>query len=411
MNIEFYGKNDNYIYLDNAASTISFKKVKNVADDFLYHYGSLHRGSGINSKKSTDSYENAREKILSFLDGTKEDCVIFTNNTTDSINKFALIYPFEKNDVVLTSDIEHTSNYLPWLKHAKVQLLKTNDFKIEPRNVEKELIENKNIKIIALTWASNITGYISEIKNIYKICKKYNVLLFIDASQYSPHHKPTLKYCDFIAYCGHKMYAPYGSGVLAGNKEILKNDRYSLTGGGNVIYIGENGQVYYKEVPYMHEAGTPNGLGAVTLACAHEVLFKDIGINRLEKHNKDLLNAMKKVGDSLLKHGYDVYFHSETINRTPLLIINNKRKTNKETVYLLNEPVGKSLNKKVFCREGSFCAYNILEKLFPKLKEEIPVIDNKLNPKYSLIRLSGGLTTTVDDIYYTYEKLKAINKI
>ena len=263
-------------------STISFKKVKNVADDFLYHYGSLHRGSGINSKKSTDSYENAREKILSFLDGTKEDCVIFTNNTTDSINKFALIYPFEKNDVVLTSDIEHTSNYLPWLKHAKVQLLKTNDFKIEPRNVEKELIENKNIKIVALTWASNITGYISEIKNIYRICKKYNVLLFIDASQYSPHHKPTLKYCDFIAYCGHKMYAPYGSGVLAGNKEILKNDRYSLTGGGNVIYIGENGQVYYKEVPYMHEAGTPNGLGAVALACAHEVLFKDIGINRLE---------------------------------------------------------------------------------------------------------------------------------
>ncbi len=124
-----------------------------------------------------------------------------------------------------------------------------------------------------------------------------------------------------------------------------------------------------------------------------------------------MLNAIKKVGDSLLKHGYEVYFHSETINRTPLLIINNKRKTNKETVYLLNEPVGKSLNKKVFCREGSFCAYNILEKLFPKLKEEIPVIDNKLNPKYSLIRLSGGLTTTVDDIYYTYEKLKAINKI
>lgn len=408
--IEFYGKNINNVYLDNAASTIPFQKVKDVADEFLFTYGSLHRGSGINSEKSTNAYEKARETILSILDGTEDDCVIFTSNTTDAINKFALIYPFKENDVVLTSDIEHTSNYLPWLKHAKVQLLETENFKINVEKVEEALIKNPDIKIITLTQASNITGYITDIPSIYKICRKYNVLLFVDASQYAPHHKPSLKYCDFIAYSGHKMYAPYGAGVLAGNKKVLSNDGLSLTGGGNVLYIDSNGKPYYKDVPYMHEAGTPNGLGAVTMACSHEILFREIGEERLAKHNQKLLNAIKEVGNMLMKEGYEVFFHNEEINRTPILVIRNTKRSNAETVKLLNTPIN-NLTRNVFCREGAFCSYRIFEKLFSELKNEKPVINDKINPKYSLIRLSGGLTTTKEDIYYAYEKLKAINRL
>jgi len=410
MDLKFYGKNKNNVYLDNAASTIPFQKVKDTADNFLYHYGSLHRGSGINSEISTNNYEKAREFILKMLDGTKNDCVIFTSNTTDAINKFTLIYPFKGNDTVLISDIEHTSNFLPWLKHAKVEFLKTKDFKISPEEVERAIITNPDIKIVALTWASNITGYITDIPQIYNICKKYGVLLFVDASQYAPHFKPSLRHCDFLAYCGHKMYAPYGTGVLAGNKEILRNDGYSLTGGGNVLYIDRKGNPIYKDVPFMHEAGTPNGIGAVTMACSHKILFKELGENYLRKHNKKLLNAIKSVGESLTKYGYEAYFYNEEENRTPLLIINNKRKSNKETVKLLNTPINK-FTRNVFCREGAFCAYSILEKLFPELLNEKPIIDNKLNSKYSLIRLSGGLTTSAEDIYYTYEKLKMINEI
>lgn len=406
--LKFYGKKNKNIYLDNAASTIPFQKVKDTADNFLYNYGSLHRGSGSNSQKSTTAYEDAREIILKTLDGTENDCVIFTSNTTDAINKFTLIYPFEEDDVVLISDVEHTSNLLPWLKHAKVEFLETENFKINPKNVEKAIIKNPNIKIVSLTQASNITGYITDIPQIYKICKEHNVLLFVDASQYAPHYKPSLKYCDFIAYCGHKMYAPYGAGVLAGRKDILRNDKYSLTGGGNVLYIDKFGKPYYKDVPFMHEAGTPNGLGAVTMACSHKILFEEIGEEMLEEHNKKLLKAIKEIGELLPKSDYEVYFYNEITNRTPLLIINNKKKSNKKTVKLLNSPIG-GLNKNIFCREGAFCAYSILEQLFPELKNENPIVKNELNPKYSLIRLSGGLTTSVEDIYYTYEKLKIIN--
>lgn len=136
----YYGYNETNIYLDNAASTLSFRKVKETADLFLQNYGSLHRGSGYNSEHSTELYEASREYILERINGQKDkDCVIFTANTTDAINKFCLIYPSGKQKKVLISDIEHTSNVLPWEKHFSVKVFKTNDFIISPEQIKEEL--------------------------------------------------------------------------------------------------------------------------------------------------------------------------------------------------------------------------------------------------------------------------------
>lgn len=405
----FYGYDNKNIYLDNGASTLSLKSVKEKVDEFLLTYGSVHRGYGENSMKSTNSYEEARNYILEKLNGNKnEHTLIFTANTTDSINKFVHLFNWEKDDIVLVSDIEHSSNWLPYLKVAKVKMIETDNFIITPENVEKAIIKNKP-RCIALGGASNITGYVIDIKKIYEICKKYGVLFLLDASQYAPHFKLDINYCDILFYCGHKMYAPFGTGILAGRKDILENyTNLSFTGGGNIIYAN-NEIIIPKETPYLHETGTPNSVGAIAIAEAHRVLYDEIGFDIIEKHNKKLVDEIELGKKKLLANGYEVFFNENLDKRTPILVINNKKMSNKKTCELLNSNIGIGTNFNVFVREGAFCTYKVLEKLKPELLKQDTLINGKLNPNYSLIRLSAGLINDELDIWKSIEKLCYIN--
>lgn len=406
----FYGYLPENIYLDNGASALPLRCVKDEGDEFLAHYGSLHRGAGYNSEISTQKYEAARDCILKTIHGTDKDCVIFTSNTTDAINKFTLLFPWKDGDKVLLSDIEHTSNLLPWRKHAEVVQFATDKFHVYSEQIEEYLAKDKKIRVVALAAASNITGYIIDFRRIYEICQKYGVILFLDNSQYAPHNRPDLRYCDVTAYCGHKMYAPYGGGCLAGRKEFLANEGFSLTGGGNVLYVTPGGKPIYKELPFIHEAGTPNGIGAVTFARAHKFLFEEYGDEKLREHNEELLVSIRK-GSALLKeNGYNTYFCDSEEYRTPIMIVDNKKKTNAETVRLLNTPLEEH-KKNVFIREGAFCAYRLIENLKPELKDVTKIVDGKLSPAFSLIRLSAGLINVPEDIEYAAGKLCEINNI
>lgn len=234
--------------------------------------------------------------------------------------------------------------------------------------------------------------------------------MFVDASQYAPHKCPNLQECDVIAYCGHKMGAPFGCGILAGRKKLLAYDNMSITGGGNVIYVDENNNPYYKELPYIHEAGTPNGIGAVAVATAHKVLFDEIGEKELHSHSSELNQAIRTCSQDLKKNGYEVFFADTTENRTPIMVINNKLISNKETVIKLNSVIG-DMDKNVFVREGAFCAYRLLEKINPNLRDiKEKIVDGKLDSRYSLIRLSAGVINTPEDIYYASRKLIKINE-
>lgn len=407
--VEFYGKRKENIYLDNGASTLSLQKVKEAGDDFLLEYGSIHRGSGENSAVSTRKYEEARETILRLIHGGAEDCLIFTANTTDAINKFTLLH--QEKGTVLLCDIEHTANYLPWIRRMKkVQEFSPENFVITPSQIEEELSKNSDIRLVALAAASNITGYIVDYPAIYEICKKHQAYLFLDASQLAPHKRPDLRFCDVLAYCGHKMYAPFGAGILAGRKSLLSQIGNSLTGGGNVLYVDSVLGPIYKEAPFVHEAGTPNGIGAVTLAKAHEVLYQEFGDNFLYKHNESLLVEMKAQKEKLIHAGYEVYFLDLDIEKTPVMIIDNKKKSNAETCDLLNKEI--EGYRRVFVREGAFCAYRILEKIKPSLCELKNKVQNKkLHPAYSLIRLSAGLINDPEDIKEAVNKLVYINQI
>ena len=411
----FYGYDSRNVYLDNAASTLCLKSVKDKADKFLLTYGSVHRGYGENSLKSTNSYESARDFILEKLNGDKnKHTLVFTANMTDSINKLTHLFNWEKDDVVLVSDIEHSSNYLPYIKSAKVETIKARNFIIRPDDVERAILENKNVRCVSLAAASNITGYVIDIKKIYEICKKHSVLFLLDASQYAPHFKLNINDCDVLFYCGHKMYAPFGSGILAGRKDILESyTDISFTGGGNILYANKD-KIIYKEAPYLHEIGTPNAVGAVTIAEAHRVLYDDIGIETLERHNKALVKEIDKSRARLMNYGYNVYFNDDcdTSLRTPILVIDNTRMSNKQTCEFLNDDrLATGFDFNVFVREGAFCVYKILESIKPELINQEPIINGELNPDYSLIRLSAGLINDRLDIERAVDKLCYINDV
>ena len=384
------------IYLDNSATTQPLPEVVASAEKFLSTYGSIHRGYGHNSNKSTDAYESARATVENYIkaeDG--KDVVIFTGNTTDGINKFCLIFPWNIGDQVLISDIEHSANFLPWQKFASIVRVKTDsNYRIDPSDVDRELSNNPNVRVVSLSGASNITGEVSNIKEIYKVCKKHNVYFFVDASQTMGHYPLTLDECDFMAFSGHKMYAPYGGGVLAGRKVILDNPGMGLTGGGNIIFATDDG-VAYKEAPYLHEAGTPNGLGAITIATALTTLHEKYGYDYIQKHDREVSRWWKKYIVPIQE--IEVFFCEGS-----------------NLVFTVKDGDDDSFAKKlgdagISLRYGAFCVYSMICRMLGIEEHNVLSYVNKhksLPKDFGVIRCSAGLMTTEEDIKQLSEIIK-----
>lgn len=391
--IEFFGKQSDVLYFDNAASTLALKSVVDKSLEFLSTYGSIHRGVGYNSEHSTELYEKAREYILKCLKGTHNHTVIFTSNTTDSINKVASILELSMMDTVIVSDIEHSANILPYMQVSNVKRIDTGDANIVTADmVEALLLKDSSIKLVALAAANNVTGYITPFSEIYEVCKRYGAIFLLDCSQYAPHYRMGLDMADILVYSGHKMYAPFGIGVIAGRKDLLsKHGEYEVTGGGNVIYFDDK-KAYYKEAPYSHEVGTPNGVGAIAIAEAHRVLYEDIDLN---SHIKSLVNNILNIK---LNKDFSVFFN-DTEDKTPVFVFKHN--------IVSNGDICSKLGNKVFLREGAFCSYRLLEKTLPSVSNIME--GNKLNPDFSLIRASAGLVNNESDFATLEQRLNNID--
>lgn len=296
-------------------------------------------------------------------------------------------------DTVVVSDIEHSANILPYMQVSKVKRIDTGDTNIVTADmVESMLLKDSSIKLVALAAANNVTGYITPFSEIYDVCKRYGAIFLLDCSQYAPHYRMGLDMADIIVYSGHKMYAPFGIGVIAGRKDLLsKHGEYEATGGGNVIYFN-NKNVYYKEAPYSHEVGTPNGVGAIAIAEAHRVLYEDIDLN---SHTKSLVNNMLNMK---LNKNFSVFFN-DTKDKTPVFVFKHN--------IVSNGDICSKLGNKVLLREGAFCSYRLLEKTLPSISNIIE--GDKLNPEFSLIRASAGLVNDESDFATLEQRLNNID--
>ncbi|GGW52276.1 aminotransferase class V-fold PLP-dependent enzyme [Streptomyces caelestis] len=267
-----------YAALDYAASAPALQRVWDDVAAYAPYYGSVHRGAGYLSQLSTDLFENARRTVAEFLDCRGGDQVVFTRSTTDSLNLLAAALP--AGCQVFVFETEHHAALLPW-RDARVTVL---DAPRGPRQavetLERALAERDphGPALVCVTGASNVTGELWPVRELAAAAHAQGARIVLDAAQLAPHHPVSVKDLDvdWVAFSGHKLYAPFGTGVLAGRADWLRAAEPYLAGGGasrKVTRRTDGGvDVQWHDSAARHEAGSPNVIGAYAVASACKAL-------------------------------------------------------------------------------------------------------------------------------------------
>ncbi|AUI49437.1 aminotransferase class V-fold PLP-dependent enzyme [Arthrobacter crystallopoietes] len=257
-----------YANLDYAASAPALASVTAYLEQLLPYYASVHRGAGYASQVSTSVYEHSRNVLRSFVGGRTDDLVIFTRNTTDSLNLLAGCIP--AGGEVLYLDIEHHANLLPWQAVPHRSVVARPSIAATLEAIEAELAGGQ-VALVAITGASNVTGEIFPIAETARLAHRYGARVVVDAAQLAPHRRLDIARdnIDYVVLSGHKLYAPFGAGAIIGRADWLDSGTPHLAGGGAVKQVRLDG-VVWTTGPARHEAGSPNVLGAATLARAAE---------------------------------------------------------------------------------------------------------------------------------------------
>lgn len=276
-----------YANLDYGASAPALTIVSAYLNEVLPYYASVHRGAGFASQISTSVYENSRNIVRDFVGGRADDSVIFTRNTTDSLNLLAGCLPHlngESTGEVLYLDIEHHANLLPWqgVPHRSVVAAPTLAATIA--NLRNELAQG-GVSLLAVTGASNVTGEILPIAGLASLAHEFGARIVVDAAQLAPHRRINIAEADvdYVVFSGHKLYAPFGAGVVVGRPDWLDAGTPHLAGGG-AVREARLDSVSWATGPARHEGGSPNVLGAATLARATQVLA---GLNQQAWHQHE----------------------------------------------------------------------------------------------------------------------------
>jgi selenocysteine lyase/cysteine desulfurase len=260
-----------YANLDYAASAPAALAVAEQVAATLPYYASVHRGAGYASQVCTALVENARACVARFVDARPdEDVVVFTRNTTDALNLLAAAVP--PHESVLYLDLEHHANLLPWQRRGDVVLEAAPTLAETLADLDAALAATPTA-LVAVTGASNVTGELTPVAEIARIAHRHGARLAVDAAQLAPHRRISLVRTgiDYLAFSGHKLYAPYGTGVLVGRRDWLDAAPAYLAGGGAVREVGVEG-TDWAPAPARHEGGTPNVLGITAIAKACETL-------------------------------------------------------------------------------------------------------------------------------------------
>jgi cysteine desulfurase/selenocysteine lyase len=288
------------IYFDSTSSSLTPEPVLQKMLEFYHDYrANVGRGVHRLSQKASEEYEKARSKVADFLNAKSENEIVMTKNTTEGINIVANGLEWRKGDRIVTSLLEHHSNFIVWLRLKKrygvnVEVVKPKqpvaNGILDPADFEKAI--DDRTRLVAVTHVSNVLGTISPVDQIAKIAHEHDALMLIDAAQSVPHMKVDVQKigCDFFAFSGHKMCGPTGSGAL-----FIKNDVMDqvepLSIGGGVIEDVELDDYMLNNTSKRFEAGTPPIAETIGLGAAVDYLQK-IGMDNIEKHEKQFAKLM-----------------------------------------------------------------------------------------------------------------------
>lgn len=285
------GSYQRYVNLDYAATTPALESVRHAVEEFLPFYSSAHRGAGFKSHLATAALEGARAAVAEFVGCSDDGNVIFVRNTTEAINLLSAALPAEMN--VVTTSAEHHANLLPWQRRRANVL----SFPRSPEDLvascEHVLTEARGtIGLVAVTGASNVTGEITPFTELAEVAHRHGAALFVDAAQLVAHRPIDMEGMgiDCLAFSGHKLYAPYGVGVLVVRSRGLLAGEPLLRGGGAVRSVGIDG-FEWAEAPACFEAGSPNIIGTVALGAACDALAK-LGLDAIAAQERVLTEQM-----------------------------------------------------------------------------------------------------------------------
>ena len=385
------------ICFDNGATTPPFKCVNKEIMKHMQMYGSIGRGKGPKSEYSTRVYEKCREYIKQYFNiaGDNKYTVIFTKNTTEGMNLLANTLINSKCDKVLTTRMEHHANDLPWRYTSNVIYVDVDkEGKVNIGDIEDALINHKGeIKYVTITGASNVTGYVNPINDIARVAHKYGAKIIVDAAQLAPHREINMKgtgnndSIDFLALSSHKMYAPYGSGVVIGLTEDLKNKEPFLKGGGAVDLVFDY-DIYWSEPPSKFEAGTPNYLGVIALYTAMNKL-KEIGFDKIQEHEELLKNRLL---DGLEGMDRIVLYGTRECDRLGVVPFNI------DGINYENVSDRLSYIRGIGVRQGAFCAHTYVRRLLGISDEEAQALLSRDCKAAGMIRASFGLYNTCQEV-------------
>jgi selenocysteine lyase/cysteine desulfurase len=366
-----------YANLDYAASAPSLQSVADHLSEVLPYYASVHRGAGYTSQVCTALYEGARADVAAFLGARPDDVVIFTRNTTDALNLLARCVPDDGpgGGRVTFLDIEHHANLLPWRRGQHRCVLAGTTQRATLVSLRAEL-EARPASLLAITGASNVTGEVLPLAEIVELAHAAGARVVLDAAQLAPHRRIDLASSgvDYVALSGHKLYAPFGAGVLAGRRDWLDEAPAYLPGGGAVREVTLT-HTEWAAAPQRHEGGTPNVLGAATLAQAARTLSQ-LPSGALEAHEEALRTAL-----------------TDRLNRLPgvrTLRIWRDSTTSIGVVAFTVDGYAPGLvaaylsaEHGIGVRDGKFCAHPLL---------------SRLGAPEGAVRASFGVGTTLDDV-------------
>ena len=406
-----------YINFDNAASTPSLKSVVDKINEFMKWYSSIHRGTGFKSQLCSETFDHSRKIVADFVNVDPEThAIIFLKNATEAINKLANRIPIGGDEVVLLSKMEHHSNDLPWRANAKVVHV---DVKLDGSLDEEDLIGKLKqyygkVVLVALTGASNVSGWVNDINHLAEVCHEHGTKILIDAAQLAPHRAIDMKaqndpgHIDFLAISAHKIYAPFGAGVLIGDKDFFEEGDPDYVGGGTVDIVSLD-YAYWTEVPEKEEAGTPNTVGVIGLAEALLTL-KKIGMDAVADHEMKLTHYML----SQLKeiNGIQIYGSSDpdvVDNRLGVIAFNVNDLPHALTASILNYEGG------IGVRNGCFCAHPYIKILLGTTEEESRQIEEEIlrgdrSRLPGAVRASFGIYNSKNEIDTFISMLKKIVK-
>ena len=339
------------VYFDNAATTFKpYRVIDKMNEYYLDYNANSHRGDYDISFKVDDEIDYTRDLVKCFINARRKEEIIFTRNTTDSINTIVFGYflnNLDSGDEIILSSSEHASNILPWLilsikKNVKVVFVDSVNEKLNINDLVSKI--NSKTKVISLAQVTNVSGDVRDIKKIVSIAHKYGILVVVDAAQSAPHMKIDVSDmdADFLAFSAHKMCGPTGLGVLYGKSELLnKMIPYSYGGGMNETY--DENKLKLLPLPYRFEAGTPN-LSAIVGFSETIKFLNEIGMDNIERHVKYLRRYLVK---RLKEISYVKIYNEDCEGASVIINVNG----------LLSGDVGLYLNTKKICvRSGKHCA-------------------------------------------------------